>query len=228
MRFNNKKFLRDDDSHDDGEGNWLISYADLMTLLWGFFVILTAFSSPDPAKMEQLKKSTAESMGGTYTNSYNTLTDKLKTILLKDQIAQDATVEKMLDGIKITFNSKYFFNSASSKLKDKALVLLKNIGIILSKEALEYNILIEGHTDDLPIHTRKYPSNWELSLLRAVEVVHLFEKVGIPHNNIRPMGLSDTKPLVKIKGLKGNMLQEARNKNRRIIVYVKKKLVKRL
>jgi flagellar motor protein MotB len=66
---------------EDWEGNWLISYADLMTLLWFFFVILTAFSTPDVAKVEKLKEATATSMGGKYDSPYNELTDRLKIII---------------------------------------------------------------------------------------------------------------------------------------------------
>ena len=210
--------------HDDGEGNWLVSYADMMTLLWGFFVILTIFSTPDASKFEKLKEHTSQAMGGTYERPLNELTDELKDVFNQMNIDQDIRIESLVSGLKLTASSTRFFGSGEASLGVQAKSILENIGKTISQRAAGYKIIIEGHTDDVPISTRKFPSNWELSLRRASEVVRLFEKLGIPHEDLRPVGLSDIEPLEKIESLSGVILKQARAKNRRIVIRVQKQM----
>ena len=108
------------------------------------------------------------------------------------------------------------FDLGSADISDEALPLLQKVGAIISKT--DYLIRIEGHTDDLPIHTERYPSNWELSTARAVNVLRYF----IKNHNIDPRrlaaeGFSEFHPLV------ANETPENRGKNRRVeIIFVKK------
>lgn len=222
------EFEDNDVHHDDGEGNWLISYADLMTLLWGFFVIVSALSTPDPSKLEKLKEKTSESMGGKYELPYNELSDSIKKVLKELNVDKDVQIENLADGVKITAQSAKFFDQGKAALTTEAQLIINRVGGVLKEKAEDFIILVEGHTDDVPINTVAFPSNWELSLKRATEVVHLFEALGLPHNNLRPVGLSDVQPLVKIEGLSGNELEAARTKNRRIIIRLQKKLPARM
>lgn len=214
--------------HDDGEGNWLISYADLMTLLWGFFVILSAFSVPNQELLEKLKESTAKSMGGEYKNPFNELSDRLKNVLKELNLENDAIVETLSDGVKLTMKATNFFDSGRSDLKGNAKKILLKIGTVLIKENGKFQVLVEGHTDDVPIKTKHTPSNWELSADRASTVVRLFEGQGVAHNNLRPIGLADVDPLIDIKKIPKSELKNARAKNRRIVIRLQKIIPKRM
>ncbi len=207
---------------EDGEGNWLISYADLMTLLWGFFVILTAFSTPDVAKVEKLKEATSTSMGGKYESPYNELTDRLKQIIADLKLEKKMSIDIQSDGVKITTQDKYFFHSASAELQPESLETIQQIGEALKEKAKGFRVIVEGHSDDQPIKTKDFSSNWELSLKRSVEVVHMFEEAGLEHNHLRPVAVADAEPLVKIQGLEGQELIDARAKNRRIVILIQK------
>ena len=231
---NNKKFNNYDEfdnhdvHHDDGEGNWLISYADLMTLLWGFFVIVSAFSTPNPEKLELMKKKTSEAMGGKYVQPYNEISDSLKVVLKDLNVDKDVQVETLTDGIKITAQSATFFDPGKAVLTDEAQNVIKRVGEVLVLKAKDFLVFVEGHTDDVPIHTLNFPSNWELSLRRATEVIHLFEDIGFPHSHLRPIGLADVQPIVAIEGLADEALSMARSKNRRIIIRIQKKIPDRV
>jgi chemotaxis protein MotB len=222
------EFANRDVHHDDGEGNWLISYADLMTLLWGFFVIISAFSTPNPDKLELMKKKTSESMGGKYIQPYNEITDTLKNVLKELNVDKDVQIETLTDGVKITAQSAKFFEPGKANLTDEAQTVLKRVGEVLALKAKDFIILVEGHTDDVPIHTVAFPSNWELSLRRATEVIHMFEDIGLPHANLRPLGLADVQPAIKPEGLTGDELANARAKNRRIIIRLQKMIPPRV
>ncbi len=218
-------FLRPE-SVDDGDGNWLVSYADMMTLLFGFFVLLTIFSTPDSYKFEKLKQYTAKSMGGSYVVPFNELSNELKEVLNEMSISNSIRIENLTEGLILTASTTRFFSSASAKLYVEAEEILKQLANILKKKAVGFKIVVEGHTDDVPISTTKYASNWELSLLRASEVVRLFESHGIPHEALRPIGMSDIEPLIPIENLSGKELYRAREKNRRIVIKIIKTLVK--
>lgn len=213
---------------DDGEGNWLISYADMMTLLFGFFVLLAAFSTPDPKKMEKLKQATAESMGVEYIKPFEELSKNLKQLLSDANLANDVTIQETTDGIEINSKGTLFFKSGSAKLNPKAEQILEKITDLLVTKTKGFRIIVEGHTDDTPIVSNQFPSNWELSSTRAGTVVRLLESKGFPHADLRPVGLSDTDPLVKINSrAPASELHQARAKNRRIVIRIQKKLPKR-
>ena len=131
---------------------------------------------------------------------------------LEDEINFEFTRE----GLIMRMSEHTLFDLGSADISDEALPLLQKVGAIISKT--DYLIRIEGHTDDLPIHTERYPSNWELSTARAVNVLRYF----IKNHNIDPRrlaaeGFSEFHPLV------ANETPENRGKNRRVeIIFVKK------
>lgn len=203
---------------EDGESNWLVSYADLMTLLWGFFVIISSLSTPDSSKVEKIKEETSKAMGGTYTHPYNKLTDELKKVIQSLEVEKVVQVEKLVDGVQITLQSTYFFKSAEASILPEAKVLLDQIAKALVPHSKDNLIFIEGHTDDLPIQNIKFKNNWELSTKRATEVLALFLEQGAFEKNLRPVGLSDTSPLENFR----SPAEESRAKNRRVVIRLQK------
>lgn len=227
----NKKVKRYKQKHeavDEGDGNWLISYADMMTLLWGFFVIISAFSVPSKDLIEKLKESTATAMGGEYQKPFNEISNELLTVLKELNLENDAKVETLTDGVKITVKSNNFFESGSTTLPDATKEVLVKIGAILKKQDNSFKILVEGHTDDVPVKKDLGISNWELSSNRAASVVKLFESIGVRHELLRPVGFADVEPLVKTAELKGEELALARAQNRRIVIRLQQTVPARM
>ncbi len=209
---------------DDGEGNWLVSYADMMTLLLGFFVMLQAFSKFDTERLEQLKKTTAKELGVEYQMPYEELAAKLRQVLRDFNLDKEVELSQTDAGLSIISQGTLFFDSASPELKPRAWELVDKVGGILSESAKAYAIQVEGHSDDVPIVSSQFPSNWELSSARASTVVRLFESKGLPHASLRPVGFADTVPVAPNRDPAGKPLEENRAKNRRIVIRVQKQL----
>lgn len=208
--------------HDDGEGNWLVSYADLMTLLFGFFVILSAMSTPDPDKIEAMKKATSEQMGGEYSIPFEDVGNDIKKILEDINLEKDVIVIQNEKGVTIQSKGTLFFASGSSSLLPKAENLVSSIASVLVQSGQGYRIVVEGHTDDVPIRSRLFPSNWELSASRASTVVRLLENRGFERQNLSPIGFADTQPLVPNVDPQGVGIAKNRAENRRIVIRVQK------
>lgn len=214
--------------HDDGEGNWLVSYADMMTLLLGFFVILAAFSNPDARKMEKLKKETAKSMGGIYERPFQELTEALKNVLTDARLESQMHLEETADGVTLSVRGALFFDSGSTELKEAAARLMGQLSEVIVRQAKGFNIVVEGHTDDTPISSKQFASNWELSSARASTVVRLLEERGFPHLNLSPVGYADTQPIVPNRDPDGQANPSNQALNRRVVIRIKRQLPERV
>jgi chemotaxis protein MotB len=225
-RFSKLKDHGQGEEHSDG--NWLISYADMMTLLWGFFVIISAFSVPSKDLIEKVKESTSKAMGGEYKKPFNEITDELLKVLKELNLEKETKIETLTDGVKLTIKSGSFFESGSAILPEQTKDILSKIAVILKKQESKFRILVEGHTDDVPIKNAATPSNWELSANRAANVVRLFESLGVKHDVLRPVGFADVEPLIDPINLQGEELIKARTQNRRIVIRLQQYMPTRL
>ncbi|MFI5363598.1 MAG: flagellar motor protein MotB [Elusimicrobiota bacterium] len=177
---------------------WLVNYADLMTELVCFFVILYALSAALNKNMVQSKA-------------------EIDKMMKDGKMSGDVAIDK--DGLKITLEEKggsSFFATGAAEttptIENEIAMIVPN----LRKLGAEHEILVEGHTDDQPIHNMYFDSNWELSTARATSVTRLLiEKYGIPPGHIGAVGYGDTKPLV------ANNSPENRSKNRRVVFFIK-------
>jgi chemotaxis protein MotB len=127
------------------------------------------------------------------------------------------TVMEQERGLVISFKDTLLFASGSDELTPQAQSIIKQVGTALAN--IPNYIRVEGHTDNLPIHTIKFPSNWELSVLRASNVVHVLqESSGISPERLSVIGYGEYRPLVP------NEDMQSRSMNRRVdIVILKKK-----
>ncbi|MBO9666181.1 MAG: flagellar motor protein MotB [Bdellovibrio sp.] len=205
---------------EEGEGPWLVSYADLMTLLMGFFAMMVAMSTPDANKIEQAKKSAAERFGGTYEEPYKALEDALKKTLKSNGLEKQVQVESGFDGVTMTFTGTLFFESGDYRVKEEAVNIVNKLAATIQKEAKNYNIRIEGHTDSAPISHPIISSNWELSGIRAARIAQLFEGQGFNKKQLTMIGLGETKPIVPNENPDGTPNLENRAKNRRVMIKV--------
>jgi chemotaxis protein MotB len=142
--------------------------------------------------------------------------------LLKSQGRADI-VQK---GDRITtleISSAAFFDSGSAALSKAGESILMDVTTDLKSDRLkDYQITVEGHTDDSPINTPRFPSNWELSTARASAVVHFFLDEGIPARKLRAAGYADTFPKAPNRDANGNAIPENQTQNRRVVIKMEK------
>jgi flagellar motor protein MotB len=119
--------------------------------------------------------------------------------------------------------SAAFFDSGSASLSDGGKAILRGIlGPLTGALAEGYRIRVEGHTDDTPIDTPQFPSNWELSTARASAVVHFFLEQGVPAQRLRAVGYADTEPKVPNRDAAGNPIPANQAENRRVVIQLEK------
>ena len=141
------------------------------------------------------------------------LKSKLEITFEKEELSADMSVGIDMRGLVISMNNAILFDSGKAEIKtdnDETLVKLGNI-----LESLDNYVRVEGHTDNIPIKTAVYPSNWELSTARAASVVRLFiDKSGVSPEKVVAVGYGEYKPVAD------NSTAEGRAKNRRIDIIV--------
>lgn len=206
--------------HEDTEGVWLISYADLMTLLMGFFALMTSMSTMDESKFTSMGEQVAEYVGGEVEQPFEDLGASIKQVIADKNLEDQVKVEVFKTGLVLTFEGTLLFTSGSIALREGASVLMNGLAQILGEEASDKKILIEGHTDDVPINRGVVASNWELSSLRANAVARLFENYEFNKDQILTIGLGETRPLVKNRDAEGNPIEANQAQNRRVIIKI--------
>lgn len=233
---------------------WLVSYADFITLLFAFFVVLYASSKADQKKQAQVAQaidSAFHALGifpeaGRTPNKLKNLSvfskdepvspmtivmgedvlapaqvkEDLESVqqhmqrLLADQIAQHTvSVQMGKDGLVISLREAGFFHSGSATPETQTLPVLRQIAESLGKT--RYDLRIEGHTDNVPIHNDQFDSNWELSSARATRLARIFLATGaIPPNRISASGYAEFHPVAS------NDTAAGRAQNRRVDLVI--------
>jgi chemotaxis protein MotB len=224
---------------------WLVSYADFITLLFGFFVVLYAFAKADQKKQQQVTHAinsafhsigappqddpTASSQDSTRPASavmreqvvapaeVKDDLDRIRrdlSLLLSKQVADHTiSLEMGRDGLVISLREAGFFASGSATPKPEAMPALRRIATELG--ASPYDVRIEGHTDNVPIHTAEFDSNWELSAARATRIARIFiDMQAIPPDRISAAGYAEYHPVA------GNDTADGRAENRRVDLVI--------
>jgi chemotaxis protein MotB len=137
-----------------------------------------------------------------------------------------ATAEIEPKGDRITtfeISSAAFFDSGSATLSTPGESILRGMAADLKSDRFkDYQITVEGHTDDAPISTARFPSNWELSTARASAVVHFFLDQGIPAMKLRAAGYADTFPKVPNRDANGTAIPQNQSQNRRVVIKLER------
>lgn len=218
------------DAHDgDGEdeaqsGRWLISYADLVTTLMVLFLALYALQLAKSRELEiKMLERHQVKAGDTAAGSAfapavvpgarDAARRQLLASLAPLQDNRQITISNAAQGVEIAINAKVLFNSGDAHLLPQSFDVLARIAGAL-RERSNNNILVEGHTDSVPISTAKYESNWELSSARAGAVVRFFADRGIEPHRMAAIGRADNFPLI----IGDDMA--ARAANRRVTILV--------
>jgi chemotaxis protein MotB len=224
---------------------WLVSYADFITLLFAFFVVLYASSQVDKRKAGRLAvaiQSAFQELGGfpasaapiqsgpNTSTAFNAgpeaasegtdldlsmLQSQLKEALSREIALHEIALHETPEGIVISMREFGFFESGSGTLKVSALPTLDRIASLLAVRT--YKLRIEGHTDNVPIHTAQFASNWELSTARATDLVRLLMvRYRIDPGRLSAAGYAQYHPIAS------NDTEQGRALNRRVDIVVLK------
>ena len=218
-----KKSYQKEDSDIDTNA-WLATYGDMITLLMCFFVIFFSISEVNIALFEDLKNGFESDITNKETKSpISLLAKQLDSIY--DNPADDnldVEVDLLKRGINIRLASKDLFKSGDAQLSRSGRKTVDDIANSLLSIVERYNLTcdIEGHTDDIPIRSYKFPSNWELSASRAANVLRQMIDSGIPKEQSRAIGFSDIRPIIEPRDSTGSLVKGARAANRRVEIVI--------
>ena len=236
-----RKRLQDHDNHD----RWLVSYADFITLLFAFFVVMYALSTVNEGKYRILSESMSSAFRNVDTNTSSTApiaaitpvvqkasappkaqdTVKLKQRDNMRNVARDilqvmaplvaegkVRVLETSRGVTIEINDSVLFSPGQALLQPALSKAIRAIAEVIAPT--DFPITIEGHTDNVPINTPQFPSNWELSAVRATTVLRLFADSNVAPERLTAIGYADTRPV------EPNRLAEGRARNRRVTILI--------
>ena len=192
---------------------WLISYADMLTLLIGFFVLIIAAVPMTRARFERI----AAALTGARQAPLEDLRDKVDALVartpeLKDKVKTRDDAE----GLGIEFRDALLFDSGSAKLRDQAQPAIGEIARLLG-ELPGRPVIIEGHTDEVPINSASFHSNWELSSQRAINVLQALHTNGVAREWMSARAYADTRPLPSAAE---QDVEQRRASNRRVVIRV--------
>ena len=230
---------------------WLVSYADFITLLFGFFVVLYAFAKADQRKQMQVsaaidsafhslgifpdssRHASKDAAGGTepavspmnivmgedvlaparVKDDLNQIRRELQQTL-SNQVAQHTvSIQMGRDGLVISLREAGFFSSGSATPRPETLPTLRQIAASLGRTP--YDLRIEGHTDNVPIHTEQFDSNWELSTARATNIARLLLQLhAVSPDHLSAAGYAEFHPVAP------NDTPDGRAENRRVDLVI--------
>ncbi len=230
-----KKRQEEHENHD----RWLVSYADFITLLFAFFVVMYSVSQVNEGKYQVLSgsleaafRAEPRSMMPIQVGESGTAVEREAIAVLKsggESVIEtmDKQIEKQIqplieqglvtlrqtdEWLEIEINNRILFPSGSTKLVPDAKVLLSLLGEVLGK--FSTSVQVEGYTDNVPINTSFFPSNWELSAARAASVAHLLSRNGVSPELLAAIGYGENRPLAS------NDSAEGRSQNRRVVLKI--------
>lgn len=241
---------REEEEHDNHD-RWLVSYADFITLLFAFFVVMYAISSVNDKKYKKLSESITNAFSSTPPVVSSPLKDRDATAVTPGErslikplplsqlhyqklqmeresmtrlginmsnklspMIQDGKIRVLQNnrGLRIDINDNLLFASGSAELNPGASGILSEIaGLLMDNDRA---IQVEGHTDNTPIHSSQFYSNWELSAVRASSVVRMLSSQGVEENRLSALGLGSTQPIGD------NTIAEGKAKNRRVSIMI--------
>ena len=229
--------------HTDGHGNqerWLLTYADMITLLTAFFLMLYSMSVTNKGKFSVLALSVRDSFSGVMRNGggkilpsgaktqstgfmpdnkylqYSQAMRDLHRYVEQNNLGKRVTTRNDSRGVIISLVAdNMLFERGKAMLSPESSAVLAKVTDIV--KSAPNDVVIEGHSCDIPIHTAQYPSNWELSTARASVILRYFtEQRNLPGKRFKASGCADTVPLLP------NTSEDNRAKNRRVDIVLLK------
>ncbi|MFA6540347.1 MAG: flagellar motor protein MotB [Bacteroidota bacterium] len=212
----------------ENQDRWLLTYSDLITLLLGLFVILYAMSNIDKQKYSKW----VVAFGGAFGKSNIEIAKGMGSTGVLDGMSEQLRIEKLLQralsieknnsalsvsiderGVTVHIQEELLFPSGQSELKGSSYVMLDSLAQVLKK--IPNDIRVEGHSDNVPIATAQFPSNWHLSVSRAMNTgYYLIQKHGMNPEKVSVVGYGEFKPVLP------NTSEKNRAANRRVDIVI--------
>ncbi|MDQ7817340.1 MAG: OmpA family protein [Melioribacteraceae bacterium] len=219
----------DSQFHEDGDKDrYLITYADLITLLLGLFIILYAMSNIDVNKYKGVVSAMgsifgSDSGGSKFGAANNVipkpsdkLAEDLNSLVEQYNYGNSIRLEQNERGVTIHILDDVLFPPGKATLNDASRTVLSRLADVI--KPLPNDIRIEGHTDNIPISTSQYPSNWHLSVDRALSTgYYLIQEEGILADKVSVVGYAEYRPIAS------NDTPQSRTQNRRVDIVILKK-----
>ena len=234
---------------EEAGARWIVTYADMMTLILVFFILLYTLNKYEEESFRSLIETVqvldgdgnqvsvidfatkqgrnpeplqvVEEMLGLnpathpIENLKPAIVSELESMIENTDLSESVDLAFEGDQINLQIDGRFLFASGKAELKDSAKVIFANLTVLFRQNA-DYKIAIQGHTDDLDIRTVQFPSNWELSAIRATTVLRYFIQEGIDPERMTATGYADFIPLVY------NDSPENRARNRRVEFVLEK------
>lgn len=210
------------ESDDDDSSGWLVSYADMMTLIACFFILLVAFANFDEAGFNKKAVELSKSF-----NKEKWKSSDLKLTQITEEIARHPTLKKMTkitlntSELVITFSGSILFPEGQANLPKELTHSLDTLVDIIRTKDANYQVIVEGHSD--PFEYRKnndISSSWELAAIRASKVLERFEYLGFSAKNLVAISKGESKPVAENIDDNGVPILKNNLQNRRVVIKV--------
>lgn len=211
---------------EDNIDSWLMSYADMITLLLCFFIIFVSVSEPKKDRLNAVTEGMMSQFGSVdLATPFQGVFRTLQAVAETHQILKDIAIEKGENNLVIELSSLAFYKQKTAEFDPKMEpVLVEIVAAFKNIEFMDYRITIEGHTNDAQVNNPYYTTNWELSAARAARMVRFFIANGIKPSRLRAVGYADVKPKVPNRDMSGNVIVENRKKNERVVIKLERAL----
>jgi chemotaxis protein MotB len=209
------------------EEDWLMSYADFVTVLMGFFLLMYAISEPNKEKFNAVAESFSQALGTgnpSQSTPFLSVIQQAQTSFSTTDQNQKADVSGSNRSVNFDFKSQGLFKAGSAELLPEAVPQLDRVSQLIAFMGIQkYQVDVEGHTDDTPIAGGgPYATNWELSAARATNVVKFLINRGVDPQRLRAISYADTRPKVPNRDAQGRVIPQNQAENRRIVIRVER------
>ncbi len=203
--------------------DWLLSYADMITLLMAFFVMLAAISKVDANLYEKVQSGMAKDVGNR--NAARPIETMRKELAQQISAAKggDDAVDVGTDerGVVLHMDANTLFKPGSAELKAEMMPLFKSITDVLGNERFStYRIEVQGHTDDTPVKSPQFPSNFDLAAARALSAMRAMNTLGVPEDRMLVSSFGPYAPRVANRDKDGHAVPINQAINRRVSIHV--------
>ncbi len=202
---------------------WMLTYGDMITLLMAFFLVLISISKVDMVLFEQVKKGLRSEIAKDkiVKTPLAEIKRTLDSLLVQEKTEEKVAINLGQKGIVLEFASSTFYKAGKADLNNISMAIIDKVSTAIKIiDYYPFSVDIEGHTDNIPIHTRRFPSNWELSVSRATNIVKHMIEYGVKSDRLKAAGYSDTKPKKPNADQNGIPIPENQALNRRIVIRI--------
>jgi chemotaxis protein MotB len=202
---------------DDDDTSWLLPYVDVISLLLAFLILALAMSKVSLHRFELVSAALSRTAPPP---SLDVLKEKIDQMIETQGLVGQVKTAVDDAGLRMELKNALLFDSGQADITAAGRSAIEKVVKLLPTIDQRYQIAIEGHTDDVPIHTAKYDSNWDLSSGRAISVLKIFTVAGISPQRLSAQGYADTRPATPLQGDNATVHAKARSENRRVVIRV--------